>query len=221
MKKIYFVLSLIAAIIFIAAKPPHARKNALVGFVNPMIGTAPSTTISALKHGKGTENNAQVIPEVTMPFGMTNWTPQTRSTETKCIAPYYYNDSLITGFRGTHWLSGSCTQDYGSFSFMPETGKLICLPEKRGSHFSHSEEFSSPYYYKIFLKEYNVYAELTTTTRCGFLRFTFNYAGKGYIVVEPNSNYGDAFIKIIPEKNEIVGYNPVHRIYQGWGQKAG
>ncbi|MFP4622292.1 MAG: glycoside hydrolase domain-containing protein, partial [Bacteroidales bacterium] len=29
------------------------------------------------------------------------------------------------------------------------------------------------------------------------------------------------YIEILPEQNEIVGYNPVHRIYQGWGQYAG
>jgi hypothetical protein len=28
-------------------------------------------------------------------------------------------------------------------------------------------------------------------------------------------------VEIHPEKNEIVGYNPVHRIYQGWGEPAG
>ncbi len=207
-------------IIFIAARQSVDNKE-LVNYVNPIIGTAASTTISSLKHGSGTENNAQVIPEVTTPFGMTNWTPQTRNTEAKCVAPYYYSDTLITGFRGSHWLSGSCTQDYGSFTLMPETGKLNCLPEKRGSHFSHKEEFSSPYFYKVYLKDYNVIAELTSTTRCGLLKFNFNDADKGFIVVEPNSNYGDGFIKIIPDKNEIIGFNPVHRIYQGWGHKAG
>src|SRR5690606_5138571 len=83
--------------------------------VNPLIGTAPSTTISALQHGEDeTENNAQVVPYVTVPFGMTNWTAQTKATETKCVAPYYYTDTKISGFRGSHWLSGSCVQDYGS-----------------------------------------------------------------------------------------------------------
>jgi predicted alpha-1,2-mannosidase len=190
-------------------------------YVNPLIGTAPATTISALKHGKGSENNAQVVPFVTSPFGMTNWTPQTRATEQKCIAPYYYNDTVINGFRGSHWLSGSCVQDYGSFTLMPVSGELKCLPELRGSKFSHSKEVSTPYYYKVFLKDYNITAEMTSTVRCGLLKFSFQNKKNKYIVIEPNSNYGDGYIKILPDKSEIVGYNPVHRIYQGWGDYAG
>ena len=39
--------------------------------------------------------------------------------------------------------------------------------------------------------------------------------------MNPNSDEAQGFIQILPEKNEIVGYNPVHRIYQGWGEPAG
>jgi len=105
-------------------------------FVNPIIGTAPTTTISGLKHGGGTENNAMVQPSVTVPFAMTNWSPQTTNTEKKCVSSYYYKDSLITGFRGSHWLSGSCTQEYGSMAVMPVSGRLVCNPYKRGSSFA-------------------------------------------------------------------------------------
>ncbi len=220
-KKFIAVLCCAGIIAFIAARPAGSEKKDPVDFVNPMIGTAPSNTISALKHGSGTENNAQVIPEVTVPFGMTNWTPQTRSTETKCVSPYYYNDTLISGFRGSHWLSGSCTQDYGSCTIMPVAGKLKCLPENRAAKFSHDQEVSTPYYYKVLLKDYNITGEITATERCGFLRFTFKNGGKGNIIIEPNSDAGEGFVKIIPEDKEIVGYNPVHRIYQGWGKKAG
>lgn len=196
-------------------------QNDLVKYVNPLIGTAPSRTISALKHGEGTENNAQVIPSVTVPFGMTNWTAQTKNVETKCVAPYYYKDSLITGFRGSHWLSGSCTQDYGSFTIMPISGKLIYLPENRGSVYNHDNEISTPYYYKTHLDNYNIDCELAATERCGFLKFTFIADENKYVIVEPNSDENEGFIRIIPEENEIVGYNPVNRIYQGWGEKAG
>ena len=203
------------------SKDGQSQKKNLVNFVNTIIGTAPSKTVSALKHGSGTENNAQVIPSVTMPWGMTNWTPQTRNTEKKCEAPYYYKDSLITGFRGSHWLSGSCTQDYGSVTFMPLPDMNKFLPEERGSHYSHNKEVTTPYSYKIFLEDYNIESEITATTRTGYLKFVFNNADSGVVVVEPNSDENEGFIKIIPERNEIVGYNPVHRIYMGWGQKAG
>ncbi|MBV5314166.1 MAG: GH92 family glycosyl hydrolase [Prolixibacteraceae bacterium] len=190
-------------------------------YVNPIIGTAPTTTESGLKHGGGTENNAMVQPSVTMPFGMTNWSPQTTNTEKKCVSSYYYKDTLITGFRGSHWLSGSCTQEYGSTAVMPIFGQLVCNPAKRGSTYDHATEISKPNYYKVELGTYQITSEMTATTRCGLLRFTFQKEGDGHIVVNPNSDEGQGFVQVIPEKNEIVGFNPIHRIYQGWGKPAG
>jgi predicted alpha-1,2-mannosidase len=190
-------------------------------YVNPIIGTAPTTTESGLKHGGGTENNAMVQPSVTMPFGMTNWSAQTTNTEKKCTSSYYYTDSLITGFRGSHWLSGSCTQEYGSMAVMPISGQLVCNPAKRGSGYDHANEISKPNYYKAELNSYKITAEMTATARCGLLRFTFQNEGDAHIVVNPNSDEGQGFIQVIPEKNEIVGFNPIHRIYQGWGKPAG
>lgn len=192
-----------------------------VQYVNPLIGTAATTTISGLKHGGGTENNAMVQPSVTMPFGMTNWSAQTTNTEQKCFSAYYYKDSVITGFRGSHWLSGSCVQEYGSMAIMPISGALVCNPWKRGARFSHSNEKSLPDYYQVELEDYNITAEMTATTRCGILRFTFNNEGDGHIVVNPNNGHSEGFVQIIPETNEIVGYNPVRRIYQGMGKPAG
>ena len=193
-----------------------------VDFVNPLIGTAPSTTISALQHGEDEkENNAQVVPYVTLPFGMTNWTAQTKATETKCVAPYYYTDTKISGFRGSHWLSGSCVQDYGSMTIMPITGKLKCQAEERASRFSHDTEKTTPYNYEVKLADYKIDVNMTATKRCGLFQFTFENSGEAHIIVNPNSDEGEGFIQVNADKNEITGYNPVHKIYQGWGNKAG
>ena len=192
----------------------------LTQYVNPMIGTAAATTGLEAKIG-GLEDNAMVQPSVTYPFAMTNWSPQTTNTEKKCIASYFYQDSLITGFRGSHWLSGACAQEYGSMAIMPESGQLVCSPFKRGSKFLRSSERSSPQYYKVDLSSYQITAEMTATMRCGIFCFTFNKAGKGHLVVNTNNEYSESCVEIIPEKNEIVGYNPVRRIYQGNGQSAG
>lgn len=200
---------------------PKSSEKDFTQFVNPIIGTAPTTTESGLKHGGGTENNAMVQPSVTMPFGMTNWSPQTTNTEKKCVSSYYYKDTLITGFRGSHWLSGSCTQEYGSMAVMPVSGQLVCNPAKRGSKYDHATEISKPNYYKVELGTYQIISEMTATTRCGLLRFTFQNEGDGHIIVNPNSDEGQGFVQVIPEKNEIAGFNPIHRIYQGWGKPAG
>ena len=204
-----------------AACQPTKNTSSLVEYVNPLIGTAPSTTISALEHGHGKENNAQVVPYVTVPFGMTNWTPQTKPTETKCHAPYYYTDSIIQGFRGSHWLSGSCVQEYASMTLMPLSGALKCLPTTRGSKYSHDNELATPYLYKVHLEDYAIDAEMTATKRSGLFKFIYQKEGQAHIVVNPNSDEGQGFVKVLPESNEIVGYNPAHRIYQGWGEPTG
>ncbi len=197
------------------------NKRDLTKYVNPFIGTAKTTTIAGLSFGGGSEHNAQVQPSVTMPFGMTNWTAQTHNSEKKCLSSYYYKDSIITGFRGSHWLSGSCTQEYGSMAVMPISGKLIANPLRRGSTISHLNEISSPHYYKVYLDDYNITAEMSATTRCGILKYTFEKDGDAHIVVDVNSDEGEGFVKVIPDKKEIIGSNPVRRIYQGWGKQAG
>lgn len=191
----------------------------LTRYVQPMAGTAAATTPAALKHGSGLELNANTIPAVTLPFAMTQWTAQTQTTESKCIAPYYYKDSVFYGLRSTHWLSGSCTQDYGSFTVMPITGNL--KTNNNGALFSHSDEVSTPYLYQLNIRKYAVQAAVTSTLRCGIMKFTMDKTDSLYLLITPNSDYKEGFIKVDAQKGEIYGYNPAHRIYQGWGKSAG
>ncbi|HVJ06944.1 MAG TPA: GH92 family glycosyl hydrolase [Acidisarcina sp.] len=169
----------------------------------------------------GTANEGQTYPVVGMPFGMTGWTPETQPTEAKCISPYYYKDTRITGFRGSHWLSGSCTQEYGSVTLMPTTGELKVSPAARSSSFRHQTETSTPAYYSVLLDDYSTRVELAGTTRSGMLRFTFPENAVANILVEPNSRPGEGYVQVRADRNEIVGYNPVHRLYQGAGEPAG
>ena len=197
----------------------HAQD--VVRYVQPLSGTAPATTPAALKHGNGSELNANTIPAVTVPFAMTQWTAETRRTETKCQPPYVYADSILTGFRATHWLSGSCTQDYGSLTIMPLTGTLNTLPVNYQTRFSHTDEVTAPNYYRVNLPAYHLITEMTATRRCGSLRFTVQNADSLYILITPNSDRGEGYIKIDAKRGLVWGYNPAHRIYQGWGKPAG
>ena len=190
-------------------------------FVNPYIGTANSVTKGAGKFGKGTEEMGQTIPAVLVPHGMNFWTPQTRPSEQKCSAPYYYADSLLQGFRNSHWITGGCTQDYGSMTLMPLFEKLRTTPELRASRFDHSEEEVSPYEYSVTLPDENISAAMTATSRAAIFRFNYDRNGIGHLVVNPNSDEGQGYIEIDMKARQIRGYNPVHRIYQGWGQPAG
>ena len=200
----------------------YTAAQSLMQYVQPLSGTAASTTPAALKHSEaGSEKNANTIPSVCLPFAMTQWTPQTRQTENKCVPPYFYKDSSFTGFRATHWLSGSCTQDYGSCTFMPVMGELRTTAKEYSIPFSHADETATPAYYKIELNDHKLIAEITATLRCGMLKFSMKQDDSLYVLISPNSDKEKAFIKCNAATGEIWGYNPVHRIYQGWGQPAG
>ncbi len=199
----------------VASQPP-------IRYVNTLVGTAPATTESAKRHGSGTEEKGQTFPGVGRPFGMTQWTPETRTTEAKCVSPYYYNDKYITGFRGTHWMSGSCTQDYGSITIMPfSSSKPDTMKFPPASKLNHRNELATPAYYSLVLDNYQVTAEITGSVRSGILRFTFQGKNPGFLLIRMNSDKKEGRILLDKERNEIIGVNPVHRIYQGWGKPAG
>lgn len=198
-----------------------ALKESPLQYIDTRVGTAPSTTHTAGMFGKKTEEYGQTLPAVLEPNGMNFWTPQTRDTELKCVAPYYYVDSLLQGFRNSHWIVGGCTQDYGSMTLMPLYGNLRCKPQERATPFSHREERATPSYYAVSLPAESIYVEMTGRSRSAIFRFTYGKAGKGYLVVNPNSDEGQGYIEVDTVNNLIRGYNPVHRIYQGWGEAAG
>lgn len=201
----------------------QTRILSVIDHVDPLIGTGIATTPSALKHSvSGSELRGQTFPAVGVPHGMTQWSPQTNYSEKKCLPPYYFESEKIQGFRGTHWMSGSCTQDYGSVTIMPVAGKLIIDAEERASNFYRDEEHARPDSYSVVLNKYNIESEIAASSRAGILKFNFkNYNKRPYIIIEPNSDEGEAFVRIDHENNMVYGYNPVHRIYQGWGDYAG
>lgn len=210
-------------LLFLLLLPAVVSAQFPIKYVDPMIGTSPANTISAQKHSESaSEDKGQTFPGVGRPFGMTQWTPETRTTEIKCISPYYYKDRYITGFRGSHWMSGSCTQDYGSLTLMPFTSfDPDTVKGSPVSSFSHDHETSSPGYYSVMLNDFGIEAELTGSTRTGMMRFTFPGESNSCIFVRANSDEKQGKIWFDEQRNEIIGCNPVHRIYQGRGESAG
>jgi putative alpha-1,2-mannosidase len=107
-----------------------------VDWVNTFIGT-----------GGGGVDYGGTMPFVTTPFGMTNWTAQTRQNRIS-VSSYAYEDSYIQGFIGTHqpaiWMG-----DYGYVTLMPEIGSINYAPEARRLSFTHKDEVSTPYYYSV------------------------------------------------------------------------
>jgi len=203
--------------------PVAAPAQELLSYVDPLIGTAPATTESARKHSEaGSELKGQTFPAVGRPNGLTQWTPETRPTEAKCISPYYYTDQRLTGFRGSRWMSGSCTQDYGSVTLMPfTTARPDTLRGRPSSRFRHETETATPAYYRVQLDDFGITAELTGSLRSGLLRFSFPAGQAGYVLLHANSDEKQGSIAADPARREVTGANPAHRIYQGWGKPAG
>ena len=196
----------------------HVRQ---LNAINTMVGTAQANTKTAGKCGKGSEEHCQTLPAVLVPNGQNFWTPQTQDTEKKCIAPYYYKDMELQGFRNSHWIVGGCTQDYGSFTIATLGGKLRLQPEERATRFSHEDEVSHPHYYAVNLRDEHLKTEMTALSHSAIFRITPDKDEDIHIVINPNSDEGEGYIEIDTLRHLVYGYNPVHRIYQGWGESAG
>ncbi|MBE6341423.1 MAG: histidine-type phosphatase [Bacteroidales bacterium] len=187
--------------------------------LNTMVGTNSANTNSAGLFGKGSEEHGQTLPAVLAPNGQTFWTPQTRDSEQKCIAPFYYQDSLFMGIRGSHWIVGGCTQDYGSFTISAISGKLRTKPTTCATRFSHNSETSHPNYYSVSLPDEKLTMELTGASHSAYIRITTTADTTIHIILHNNSDRHEG--RIYKSNDVVFGRNPVHRIYQGWGEYAG
>ncbi len=164
----------------------------LADYVNPLVGTQSDFRLS----------NGNTYPAIALPFGMNFWTPQTAKNGDGW--QYTYTSTKIVGFKQTHqpspWIN-----DYGCFSLMPETGKPEINEAKRASWFSHKSEKAKPYYYNVYLADYDATVEITPTERAAQFRFTFPKSKNSYIVLDA-FNKG-SYVKVIPEERKIIGYN--------------
>jgi predicted alpha-1,2-mannosidase len=193
----------IAVLVFLAmgALFATAAERDAISYVNPLIGTQ----ASAIGYG-GT------MPFVTPPFGMTNWTPQTRQNKISVVS-YNYDDPTISGFIGTHqpaiWMG-----DYGYVTVIPQVGELRTTPESRKLQYHHAGETARPDYYRVSLDtgaNGNIEAEMTATERCGFFRFTFPKDGPARVIIEASRPEIAGSASVNPDAREITGYNP-HRM---------
>ena len=208
------VLSLFCLAVPAQEVPESRHLPSLADLIDTRVGTAAAVTRSAGIFGRGTEEYAHTLPAVLVPFGMNFWTPETRATERKGVCPYLYKDSLLRGFRCSHWIVGGCTQDYGSFTLSPTRHGTPLA-------FSHSQETARPYYYAVQLAD-KVKAEMTATERCGMLRFTFSHPDSAFVRLTVNSDEQQGRIWVDSLRGGcIMAENPCHRIYQGRGEPTG
>ncbi|MFZ5938993.1 MAG: GH92 family glycosyl hydrolase [Bacteroidota bacterium] len=171
MKKILFGL-----ILFSALAGAEAQKRC-IDYVDPLIGSHDSRWI--------------LFPGPALPFSMVKLSPDNQELGWK--AGYEYDIDNLAGFSHIHsWtMAGLLT--------MPVNGPLMTEPgtekhPEKGyrSHFRHETEKASPGYYSVMLDDYGIKAELTSTMRTGFQRYTFPASDSSRILVDllTPSEYG-------------------------------
>lgn len=193
-----------------------------VDYVNPLIGTA--------KMG-------HTYPGATLPFGSIQLSPETDTLSYvmngaynkdvyRYCAGYQYDDPSIVGFSHTHF-SGTGHSDLGDFLTMPTVGKLQLNPGTATntaggyrSKYDHAKEVVQANYYKAFLADYNITAELTATERVGMHQYTFPKSEDAHIILDLTAglyNFEDknvwTVVRVLNDST-ITGY----RQTQGWAR---
>ncbi|MEA5128193.1 MAG: GH92 family glycosyl hydrolase [Proteiniphilum sp.] len=139
----------------------------LSDYVNPFLGTATLWEPEDLGYVRTWDVRtwgAEVFPGSSLPNAMVQLSPV---TQFRSGAGYQYEDTVIYGFSHTnkgHW-------NLLHIPLLPVTGEIT--PGNYVSTFSHDNESAHPGYYRVFLETYGINAELTTTLRCGFHRYTY------------------------------------------------
>jgi len=160
---IFFILVLLLA--FTAChKQVDKTSKVYTNYVDPFIGTG--------GHG-------HTYPGATVPFGMLQLSPDNGVSEWDWCSGYHVSDSITIGFSHLH-LSGTGIGDLGDIRFMPVNKKVdLSKPVKTRddipfkSTYSHEQETAEAGYYSVFLKDFNIKAELTSDLRTAFHQYTF------------------------------------------------
>ena len=161
-----------------------AQAQNVTRYVNPFMGT---TTLWSLQDLGYTHTEAkrawgaETFPGASMPNAMVQCTPVTMYHSG---SGYQYEDKIIYGFAHTakgHW-------DQLHVPILPVTGYF--WPRNYASNYSHDAEEAHPGYYSVDLERYHVKAELTSTLRCAYHRYTFRPQDEKRLLVDITKNNG-------------------------------
>ncbi|MBP5770210.1 MAG: GH92 family glycosyl hydrolase [Bacteroidaceae bacterium] len=178
MKRVFFSL-------FLACLAGLSSGQQLTGYVNPLLGTATlwePEDLGYVRTWKQRTWGAEVFPGSSLPNAMVQCTPVTMYHSG---AGYQYEDQTILGFGHTakgHW--GGL-----HVPFLPATGRFGA--NDYASAYSHANESAQPGYYQVYLERYHVNAELTTTLRCAFHRYTFRPDDEKFLLADMTHSNND------------------------------
>jgi predicted alpha-1,2-mannosidase len=160
--------------LFLWAATLSQAAERLTDYVNPLLGTATLWDSKDIGYTPTHRTwGAEVFPGSSLPNAMVQLSPV---TQFRSGSGYQYEDTVIQAFTHTckgHW-------NLCNVPFMPASGAIS--PDDFGSPYSHTNESAHPGYYQVYLERYGVNAELSSTLRCAFHRYTFRPgAGKKLI----------------------------------------
>ena len=107
---------------------------------------------------------AECYPGATLPFAMVQATPVTMFGSG---SGYQYEDTDIYAF----FHSSKGQWGLGHVPILPFTGEITA--NNYHSAYSHENESAKAGYYQVYLERYGINAEMTTTLRCAFHKFTY------------------------------------------------
>lgn len=180
-----------------------AQQKQPVDYADPLMGTS--------------ESRWMLNPGSTLPFGMVQLSPDNQAQNWK--AGYEYTIGSIFGFSHIHaWtmagLSVMPTNGILNPYIYPNADAPISTGRTAGhrSRIDKTTEEAEPGYYSVNLVDFNIKTELTSTTRCGFFRFTFPETNEGHVLFnllfpqEYKTEVLDAKITRVSD-TEIEGYS--------------
>ncbi|KGN85541.1 GH92 family glycosyl hydrolase [Porphyromonas sp. COT-290 OH860] len=182
----------------------HVAERDLLVYVDPFIGTG--------GHG-------HTFPGATRPNAMVQFSPDTHLQGWEASSGYHESDSLIYAFSLTH-LSGTGIGDLGDVALLPYSGVDSLKPVAR---FSKANEVASPGYYSVYLENFGIQTELTSTERVGLMRLKYELqdANRNLLldlghILQPNWGH-----KVLKNDLEIVNDSTIRGTYytKGWADQ--
>ena len=171
----------VAAILLVLFIIHHTQaQQSPTEYVNPLLGTATLWDSADIGY-KPTHRTwgAEVFPGASLPNAMVQLSPV---TQFHSGSGYQYEDTVIYGFIHTskgHW-------NLGYVPFLPVTDNYTAADYC--SKYDHHNESAHPGYYQVYLQRYGINAELTSTLRCAYHKYTYKTGQPKALIADLNKS---------------------------------
>ncbi len=215
------VLPLLLACAAEPAPRPAAESAATAAPVSAPAQDPPVDLFPLVDPFVGTDGTGHTFPGASVPWGMVQLSPDTRTQGWDACSGYHASHRTILGFSHTH-LSGTGIGDLGDVLLVPTTGLLQLDPGPEEdpasgyrSAFRAGTERAAPGWYRVLLEDHGIDAEVTATERCGMHSYRFLPGSKPNVLIDLRHGIQDQTLEASAEiigDREITGF----RRSRGW-----